>query len=206
MPCIPALSSNVAAHHAALLHSMHPWTELPSTGIATCCRAALTLRRPATAPTPAPCSSTLKPSSRACPSLVGTQRMLRGPLMRLPCCQRHCQAHAACHVAHFLASIVIHCTACLPCSHVWHGAGVYVVWMLLAVHDDIVEQLKEMGLPTAPKGNAGQGGCCAASCWPAEALLCSLPEAARAAHLKCTPSIEVVHCECVWQVARTGGV
>lgn len=33
-----------------------------------------------------------------------------------------------------------------------------LIHLSCAVHDDIVEKLKEMDLPSAPKGNAGQGG------------------------------------------------
>lgn len=35
--------------------------------------------------------------------------------------------------------------------------GTTCLLILIAVHDDIVEKLKEMDMPTAPKGNAGQG-------------------------------------------------
>ena len=105
------------------------------------------------------CSFTLKPSSRGCPNLVRpassnplppcARCCLRGlsPVSsthsRHPPCQGYCSLHAC--AATGLPTTTAACLrarlpACLP-----------------AVHDEICAHLKEMGLPTAAKGNAGQG-------------------------------------------------
>ncbi len=71
-----------------------------------------------------------------------------------------------------------HCTRALPARSALHpgaalidsaqqqlqccGNPTHAMWLeahscACAVHDDIVEKLKEMDLPAAAKGNAGQG-------------------------------------------------
>lgn len=112
-----------------------------------------------------PCSSTLKPSSRACPRLVrgpgvACHARQHAPILLCAFCRRLVAPAALCPVACLLLCYKLALRHAVPKNsrrlaqptHFLRGPATPP-----AVTDEMVAHLKEMGLPSAAKGNGGQG-------------------------------------------------